>query len=356
MSSPITPRVQREPFGATGAGQPVDLFTLTNRSGIEMRLISYGARITSLKTLDRTGRRAEIIFGFDALEPYLVGTPFFGATVGRNANRIARGRFTLDGVTYALAINNPPNHLHGGALGYDKVVWSGSSFEDDNGPGVRFAYVSPDGEEGYPGEVRVESTYQLRHDDTLVMDYSATASKATPINLTNHAYFNLSGNVARDILGHELTIHADRFTPVDSTQIPTGELRAVSGTPLDFRTLTRIGARLEADDEQLRFGQGYDHNWVLNEANVSAVAAVLHDPGSGRVLEVRTSEPGIQFYSGNSLDGSLASRGATFAHRRALSLETQHFPDSPNQPNFPSTILQPGERYASRTVWVFSTR
>jgi aldose 1-epimerase len=297
------------------------------------------------------------VLGFDELAPYLTGTPYFGAIVGRYGNRIANARFELDGATYQLAANNGVNHLHGGLVGFDKVVWTGEALNDEQGQGVRFTYVSADGQEGYPGELTLHVTYHLTANNEVTIDYEATTTKATPINVTNHAYFNLSGDVARDILGEVLTINADRFTPVDTGLIPTGELRDVAGTPFDFRTPTPIGARIDQEDAQLAAGPGYDHNWVLNkpEPGALSVAAVLTDPTSGRVMEVRTTEPAIQFYSGNFLDGSLSSRGATFARRWALCLETQHYPDSPNHPDFPTTILRPGETYTSRTVYAFST-
>lgn len=349
--------VQQAVFGRTPDGREIDVFTLTNAHGVEVKLMNYGAAITSLKTPDREGHFGQIVLGFDTLDPYLAGVPYFGAVVGRYGNRIARGHFTLDGHTYTLATNNAPNHLHGGDRGFDKRVWDARSFEDEKGPGVAFTYVSADGEEGYPGQLTARVTYQLGADDTLTISYEATTTKPTPVNLTNHAYFNLSGDARRDILGEQLTIHADRFTPVDDTLIPTGELKAVANTPFDFRQPTAIGARIEADDAQLKAGHGYDHNWVLNQAQPAQMtdAAELYDPQSGRVLQIRTTEPGIQFYSGNFLDGSLNGRGVTFAHRWALCLETQHFPDSPNHPNFPSTILRPGETYRSQTVLTFST-
>ncbi|HVY85070.1 MAG TPA: aldose epimerase family protein [Caulobacterales bacterium] len=349
--------VQQAVFGRTPDGREIDVFTLTNAHGVEVKLMNYGAAITSLKTPDREGHFGQIVLGFDTLDPYLAGVPYFGAVVGRYGNRIARGHFTLDGHTYTLATNNAPNHLHGGDRGFDKRVWDARSFEDEKGPGVAFTYVSADGEEGYPGQLTARVTYQLGADDTLTISYEATTTKPTPVNLTNHAYFNLSGDAQRDILGEQLTINADRFTPVDDTLIPTGELKAVANTPFDFRQPTAIGARIEADDAQLKAGHGYDHNWVLNQAQPAQMtdAAELYDPQSGRVLQIRTTEPGIQFYSGNFLDGSLNGRGVTFAHRWALCLETQHFPDSPNHPNFPSTILRPGETYRSQTVLTFST-
>jgi aldose 1-epimerase len=350
-------QITQAPFGQTANGVPVDLYTLTNAHGVEAKIMTYGAAIMSLRTPDRTGAMGQIVLGFDELAPYLTQTSYLGAIVGRYGNRIGKAQFSLDGVTYHLAANNGPNTLHGGVVGFDKVVWGAEPFEDADGKGVRFTYVSRDGEEGFPGQLTAHVTYQLTDANELIISYEATTTKPTPVNLTNHAYFNLSGDASRDILNDTLQLNADRFTPVDSGLIPTGELRPVDGTPFDFRAATAIGARIGADNEQLKFGQGYDHNWVLNkpEAGALSMAARLADPQSGRVLEIRTTEPGIQFYSGNFLDGSLSGRGATFQHRWALCLETQHFPDSPNKPDFPSTILRPGETYTSRTILAFST-
>lgn len=353
-----TPPMQQAAFGQTPSGQAVQLFTLTNANGVELKLMDYGAAIVSLKTPDREGNLDQVVLGFDEFDPYLTHASYFGAIVGRYGNRIGAGRFSLDGVQHQLTVNDGANHLHGGAVGFDKVVWTAEAFENEDGPGVTFTYVSAAGEEGYPGELTARVTYQLTNANEIVMSYEATTTAPTVVNLTNHAYFNLSGSVARDILGHELTIAADRFTPVDQGLIPTGELRAVQGTPFDFRTATAIGARIGNEDEQLGYGRGYDHNWVLNraEGETMITAATLYDPGSGRVLEVRTTEPGIQFYSGNFLDGSLSGRGSTFAHRTGLCLETQHYPDSPNKPDFPSTTLRPGETYSTQTIYAFSVR
>jgi aldose 1-epimerase len=355
---PPVDAVSHAPFGQTANGAPVDLYTLTNAHGVEVKLMTYGAAITSIRTPDRSGAMGQIVLGFDELAPYLTQTAYLGAIVGRYGNRIGKAQFALDGATYQLAANNGVNSLHGGVVGFDKVVWSAEPVDDAEGKGVRFTYVSRDGEEGFPGELTAHVTYQLTDDDELIISYAASTTKATPVNLTNHAYFNLSGDVKRDILGHELTINADAFTPVDAGLITTGEVRAVAGTPFDFRAPAAIGARIGADDEQLRFGLGYDHNWVLNKPapGALATAARLSDPESGRVLEVRTTEPGLQFYSGNFLDGSATGRGVAFAHRWALCLETQHFPDSPNKPDFPSTILRPGETYRSQTVLAFSAQ
>jgi aldose 1-epimerase len=348
--------IVKSPFGHAGSNT-VDVYTLTNAHGIELRIMTYGATIVSLKTPDRHGRFQNIVLGFDTLAPYLAGVPYFGATVGRYANRIAEGRFTLDGKTYQLPRNDGPNSLHGGLHGFDKRVWTAESHDTPEGPTMRLTYVSADGEEGYPGQLTAHVTYRLGDDDTLSIAFEATTTAPTPVNLANHAYFNLSGDPGRTILDHVLTIDADRFTPVSPTLIPTGELRSVAGTPFDFRTPTAIGSRIEIGDDQLRIGKGYDHNWILNQAKPGALtrAAVLTDPASGRSLELRTTQPGLQFYSGNFLDGKPAGGGTVFAHRTGLCLETQHFPDSPNHPDFPSTILRPGETYSQTTVLAFST-
>jgi galactose mutarotase-like enzyme len=348
-------RVTRAPFGTTPAGQAVDAFTLTNAHGVEVRAITYGGIIISLKVPDRTGRLGDVVLGYDSLAGYLRTTPYFGAIVGRYGNRIARAQFTLDGTTYHVPANNGPNSLHGGIVGFDKVVWDAEPFWSDSGAGVAFTYTSPDGDQGYPGKLQTRVTYTLTNRDELVVDYRATTDKATPVNLTQHSYFNLAGDGAGDVLRHVVWINADRYTPVDSTLIPTGALATVAGTPFDFTTPTAIGARIAQDDEQLRRGRGYDHNFVLNRAAPGLVhAARAVDPGSGRTLDVYTTEPGVQFYTGNFLDGSITGKeGHVYAHRNGFCLETQHFPDSPNQRGFPSTILRPGEEYRSRTVFAF---
>jgi aldose 1-epimerase len=350
-------RVTREQFGKLPDGGSVELFTLTNRHGIEVRAMTYGAIITSIRTPDRHGTSADIVLGFDSLGGYLAGSPYFGAVVGRYANRIAGGRFTLDGVTYRLARNNGPNTLHGGTRGFDKVLWSAQPFQTDSTSGVVFQYESRDGEEGYPGTLQVKTTYALTDDNELDIEYEAVTDKATPINLSQHTYWNLHGDGRGDILDHVLTLNASAYTPVDSTLIPTGQIAGVDGTPFDFRHPTAIGARINAVNEQLRFGRGYDHNWVLdgNPVGTTVNAARLEDPTTGRRLDIGTTEPGIQFYSGNFLDGTLKGKGGrAYGHRTGLCLETQHFPDSPNHANFPSTILRPGRRYQSRTTIVFS--
>jgi aldose 1-epimerase len=346
--------IAKSPFGRAG-DRIVDAYTLTNAHGIEVRVITYGAAIASLKTPDRAGQFKNIVLGFDTLEPYLAGVPYFGAAVGRYANRIANGRFVLDGKTYSLPQNDGPNSLHGGTKGFDKRVWSAQPSQSPQGPELMLTYVSADGEEGYPGTLTAHVTYTLGDDDTLTIAFQATTTAPTPVNLANHAYFNLTGDPRHTIQDHVLTIDADRFTPVNATLIPTGELRDVAGTPFDFRKPIAIGARIEAGDEQLHLGHGYDHNWVLTKpkAGEMTLAAVLSDPQSGRALELRTTQPGLQFYSGNFLDGKPAGKGTVFAHRTGLCLETQHFPDSPNQPAFPSTILRPGQTYSEKTVLAF---
>ncbi len=352
--------VTRSPFGTTPGGEAVERFTLANPQGIEIQAISYGGIITSLKTPDRTGALADIVLGFDSLSPYLAGTPYFGAIIGRYGNRIGGAQFALDGVTHPLPANDGPNHLHGGMRGFDKVVWRGEPFRDETGQaGVRFHYTSLDGEEGYPGTLQVQVTYTLTNDGELVVGYLATTDKATPVNLTQHSYFNLAGHGSGDILGHELMLAADAFTPVDRTLIPTGEIAPVEDTPFDFRTPHAIGERIEADHPQIRFGGGYDHNWVLDgtPARGMTLAARVFEPETGRTMEILTTEPGIQFYSGNFLDGSLSGKeGAVYDHRAGFCLETQHYPDSPNKPEFPTTILRPGEEYRTTTVFRFGVR
>ncbi len=348
--------VTSAPFGKTQDGKPVTVFTLTNANGMRVRAMTYGAIILSIEVPDRSGKIADVALGFDSLDGYLKDPPYFGAIVGRYGNRIAKGQFTLDGKTYKLATNNGPNHLHGGNKGFDKVLWDGAPLK--SGIGVVFSRTSPDGEEGYPGNLKASVTYTLTDKNELVVDYHATTDKATPVNLTQHSYFNLAGQGSGDILGHELTIDADRYTPVDATLIPTGELAPVQGTPFDFRKATAIGARISQTNEQLKNGNGYDHNWVLNRTGGGLQHAVrLVDPKSGRTLDVATTEPGVQFYSGNFLDGTIKGKGGhVYNFRNGLCLETQHFPDSPSHPKFPSTILRPGQAYTSKTVFTFGVR
>ena len=338
--------------------QPKDMFTLTNANGIEVRAIPYGGIITSIRVPDRDGRFDDIVLGYDAADGYIQNNgPFMGAIIGRYGNRIAKGAFTLDGQTYKLATNNGPNHLHGGIKGFDKVVWQAEETRTADGPAIVFRYVSADGEEGYPGTLNVTVTYTLNDKNELIVDYSAKSDKATHVNLTQHSYFNLTG-VQRDILDHELTIDADGYTPVDTTLIPTGRIDPVEATPFDFRKPAKIGLRINDDHEQLRNGKGYDHNFVLNRFGDGLVhAARVYEPSTGRVLDVSTTEPGMQFYSGNFLDGSITGKNKrAYQQRFGFCLETQHFPDSPNQPQFPSTIVRPGNEYRSRTVFKFSTQ
>jgi aldose 1-epimerase len=352
---PPSRSVVRAPFGATSGGEAVEIFTLTNPGGVEVRAITYGGIIVSLKTPDRTGALGDIVLGFDSIAPYDAGSPYFGSIIGRYANRIAGASFTLGDSTYVLAANDGSNHLHGGDRGFDKRVWSGEAFQTDSTVGVLFRYISPDGEEGYPGTLSVAVTYTLTDAGTLEIEYVATTDKATPVNLTQHSYFNLAGAGSGDILGHELMIAASGYTPVDSTLIPNGEIAPVEGTPFDFRTPTAIGARIAADHPQIGRGPGYDHNFVLDRTGDGLeLAARVTEPGSGRTLTIHTTEPGIQFYSGNFLDGTITGKGGfVYGHRSGFCLETQHYPDSPNQPTFPSTILDPGEEYRTRTVLAF---
>jgi aldose 1-epimerase len=346
-------------FGKTPEGQEVRLYTLTNAKGLEARVMTYGAIVVSLKVPDKKGKMDDVVLGYDNLDSYIKNSPYFGAIVGRYGNRIGKGKFTLDGVTYdKLALNdNGKNHLHGGVKGFDKVVWAAEEVRRADGVGVKLSYLSKDGEEGYPGNLKAAVTYLLTNDNELRIEYAATTDKATPVNLTHHGYWNLTGG-QRDILGHELTLNADKFTPVDKGLIPTGKLLPVKGTVMDFTKPTAIGARIEDKYEQLQFGGGYDHNWVLVKGGKDmTLAARVYEPTSGRVMEVYTKEPAIQFYSGNFLDGTITGKGGTvYQHRWGLCLETQHYPDSPNKPNFPSTILRPGQKYETVTVYHFSTK
>jgi len=354
MAAGASAAITKAPFCKTADGKPVDLYILANKSGFEAKISTLGATLVSLKVPDKNGKYANVILGFDSTENYVKGVPFYGATIGRYGNRIALGKFTLDGKAYQLTVNDGPNSLHGGK-GFDKRLWTAQPIEGKEGPALKLTYISADGEEGYPGQLTVHVTYTLKADNSLAITYEATTTKPTVVNLTNHTYFNLTGDPNNTILNHLLTLKADRFTPVDKTLIPTGELRSVKGTPLDFTKATVIGTRIEANDEQLKFGRGYDHNWVLNSSGKLATAAIVEEPTSGRVLEVKTTEPGIQFYSGNFMDGKPAGKGTVYNHRTGFCLETQHFPDSPNKPAFPSTVLRPGQTYHSETVLVFRT-
>ncbi|MEE4217744.1 MAG: aldose epimerase family protein [Xanthomonadales bacterium] len=350
--------VSKSSFGATPDGDKVMLYTLRNKAGMVARITDYGGIVVSLTAPDREGNFEDIVLGYDNLDDYIAASPYFGALIGRYGNRIRAGKFELDGFEYNLATNDGPNHLHGGDKGFDKVVWDSKMEETQNGPSLLLSYVSVDGEEGYPGTLHAVVRYTLTHDNELVVEYEAVTDKATPVNLTHHSYFNLSGNARRDILGHTLQLNADHFTPVDDTLIPTGEYRPVAGTPFDFRSAKPIGQDIGMDNEQLAFGGGYDHNWVVDQNADGEWRHILTlaDPESGRVMTIHSDEPGLQFYSGNFLDGSnIGKGGVVYGYRYGMCLETQHFPDGPNQPNFPSTILQPGEVYKTRTVHTFST-
>lgn len=353
------PSIQRALFGNGPDGREVTLFALTNANHLKAEITDYGCIVVRLLVPDRNGKLDDVVLGYDTLREYVQANPYFGAVVGRYGNRIAKGRFTLDGVEYTLAINNGKNHLHGGMRGFDKAVWDPEPFKSDAGVGLRLKYLSQDGEEGYPGNLQCTVTYTLTNDNALRIDYDAKTDKATPINLTNHSYWNLAGHGSGSIHGHELMLNANRFTPVDETLIPTGELRSVKGTPMDFTQPVAIGARIAQDDPQLQRGGGYDHNWVLNQdaAGAMTLAAEVFEPTTGRVLQVLTTQPGIQFYSGNFLDGSQSGKlGKRYEHRGAFCLETQHYPDSPNKPDFPSVVLRPGAIYRTSTIYRFSAR
>ena len=337
----------------TKAGFGIDIYTLTNGHGLEARIMTYGGTVVSLKTPDKDGKMGDIVLGFDSLAGYLGDEPFFGALIGRYGNRIGHAQFKLNGVTYNLEKNDGDNSLHGGFRGFDKRVWAAKQTADG---GLELTYVSKDGEGGYPGTLTAVAVYHLTDANELRIDYTATTDKDTVVNLTNHSYFNLNGEGNGDILGHTMMINADRFTPVDAGLIPTGELRPVKGTPFDFTTATAIGARIEQNDEQLKLGKGYDHNWVLNGRGLR-VAARVEGPLSGRVMEVLTDQPGVQFYTGNFLDGSIKGKGGkVYGRRFGFCLETQHFPDSPNKPAFPSTELKPGQKLQSTTIFRFTAK
>ena len=346
------------PWGISPDGDSVSIFTFTNPHGMEVRVTNYGGIIVSIKVPDRNGKFDDVVLGYDSLAGYVRNSPYFGAIVGRYGNRIAKGRFTLDGVTYELATNNGPNALHGGLKGFDKVVWDALPFKHDSEVGVVLTHTSPDGDQGYPGTLKASVTYTITPANEIRIEYDATTDKATPINLTQHSYFNLAGAGSGKILAQQVYINADRYTPVDSTLIPTGELAPVGGTPFDFRIPTAIGDRIGDDNQQLKFAGGYDHNFVLNRGADDTglvVAAKVGDPLTGRILTVSTTQPGLQFYTGNFLDGTITGKGGHVHQKRdAFCLETQHYPDSPNHPNFPSAILRPGERYHTRTVFAFS--
>lgn len=350
--------ITKTAFGKTPEGKTADLYTLVNKKGATAKITNYGGIITSLTMPDINGVYEDVVLGYDSLTDYIEDSPYFGALIGRYGNRIAKGKFELDGKRYSLPVNNGPNSLHGGDKGFDKVLWKATPIETDDAVGLKLTYESRDGEQGYPGDLSVKVEYNLGNDNTLKIDYKATTDQKTIVNLTQHSYFNLSGNTKTSILDHVLTIHADAFIPVDENLIPLGSLEDVSGTPFDFREPTVIGKRINDESAQLKNGNGYDHCWVLNAANSgSRLVAKLENPKSGRVMEVYTVEPGLQFYSGNFLDGSLIGKYNTIYEKYyGLALETQHYPDSPNQPDFPSVVLNPGDVYSTSTTYKFSTK
>ena len=340
----------------------IKIYTLKNKNGMQIGVTNYGAIITSIIVADRDGKMEDIALGYSRVEDYInaVDKPYFGAVVGRYGNRIAKGKFTIDGQEYSLATNNGVNHLHGGVIGFDKVVWDSKPISGNCFSGVELGYLAKDREEGYPGNLQIKVSYALTDDNEIIVDYHATTDKATPVNLTQHSYFNLAGEGNGTILDHQLHLNADHFTPVDEGLIPTGELRPVKGTPFDFTTAKAIGRDIGQKNEQLKFGLGYDHNFVLNKGDKQGqmtLAATVHEPTSGRFMEVLTEEPGVQFYCGNFLDGRLKGKaGKPYIYRSGFVLETQHYPDSPNQKNFPSTILKPGETYSTKTIYRFSAK
>lgn len=350
--------ILKKDYGSTPDGEAVELYTLRNENGMEVEIITYGGRITSLKAPDKDGNFENVVLGFDSIEDYTKDNPYFGALIGRYGNRIAKGKFTLDGETYSLPKNDGENHLHGGVKGFDKVVWQAEEGDEDNS--LKLTYISEDMEQGYPGRLETVVVYKLNEDNSLDVSYEATTDKKTVVNLTQHAYFNLSANFDQKILDHLIEINADEFLPVNQTLIPTGELKEVAGTAFDFREPKLIGDDIikDTEEEQLRLGKGYDHCWVLNDQGSGMrFAASAHHPASGRFMEVHTDEPGIQLYTGNFLDGTLPQpNGGTYAHRTGFCLETQHYPNSPNEESFPSVVLEPGETYASKTSFKFSVK
>ncbi len=347
-------RIEKTSFGTLPDGTPVSIYTLVNASGMTARITPYGGTLVSLTTPDRDGVMGDVVLGFDTLAEYLDHSPFFGCLVGRYANRIGGGAFSLEGVDYQLAKNNGPNSLHGGLRGFDKRVWAAAARETSSGPALELSLMSPNGDQGYPGTLSVMVVYTLTDAGAWRIDYTATTDKTTIVNLTNHCYFNLSAGASATVLDHELWLNADAYTPVDATLIPTGERGCVAGTPLDFRQSTRIGARIDDDHAQLGYGGGYDHNWVVNgEPGVLRLAARVFEPASGRVMEVSTTEPGVQVYTANMMQPLPGKGGVTYVRRGAICLETQHFPDSPNKPEFPSTVLAPGQTFRSTTEYSF---
>jgi aldose 1-epimerase len=358
-SAEMAKSMEKKVFGTTTDGKTAELYTLKNKSGMQVSITNFGATVVSIVVPDKAGKMADVALGYDTLDGYELNKNYLGVLVGRYGNRIAHGQFSIDGATYTLAKNNGDNSLHGGIKGFNKALWTASDVSKGGEPAVEMKYVSQDGEEGYPGNLSVTVVYTLTNKNELKIDYSATTDKKTVVNLTNHTYFNLAGQGNGDILKQALMINADRFTPVDSGLIPTGELKKVEGTPFDFRKATAIGARIDANDEQIKLGGGYDHNFVLNRKNATglSLAAKVMEPTSGRTMEVWTTEPGVQFYTGNFLDGSFQGKGGiAYQKRTAFCLETQHFPDSPNHPSFPTTLLKPGEKYHTTTVYKFGAK
>ena len=351
-------KLKKDSFGKLPDGTPVDVYTLTNKNGVEVKITNYGATLTSVKVPDRTGKIDDVELGYDSIDGYLDKNPHLGAIAGRYANRIAKGEFKLGGKTYTLAKNNGPNHLHGGPNGFFKQLWTATDASGKDGQAVSFKYLSKDGEENYPGNLTATVTYTLTDSNELKINYQATTDKETVLNLTNHAYFNLAGAGNGDILKHQLKINAKQFTPVDKTLIPTGKLENLAGTPMDFSTLTAIGDRIDSTYDQLVIGKGYDHNYVLaTGGSLTTQAVEAYEPTSGRVMEVFTDQPGVQLYTGNFLDGTITGKGGKpYPRRGGFCLETQHFPDSPNQPSFPTTVLKPGEKYQATTIFKFSAR
>lgn len=354
-NNPREKMINQEVFGTLPSGEKVFIYTLTNKNGMEVKIINYGATIVSLKVPDKNNKFEDVVMGYDNLEDYINGSSYFGCIVGRFGNRIAKGKFTLDGKEYQLTINDGENHLHGGTIGFNKVLWNAEPVVSDSSQSLKLIYLSKDGEQGYPGNLTIQVIYSLNNNNELIIDYSAETDKPTIINPTHHSYFNLSGSFNNTILNHELFIDADYITPINDKLIPTGELMKVEGTPFDFRTFHKIGERINEKHEQLIFGKGYDHNWVLNNYNGQVrKVAELYDSSSGRAMEVLTDQPGIQFYSGNFLNSSIKGKnGTVYDYRTGLCLETQHFPDSPNHSNFPSVVLRPGEKYTQKTIYHF---
>ena len=358
LSNCGTVKITKAPFGKTSDGQAVDLYTLSNPSGMKAKITNYGGIVTELHVPDKNGDNGDVVLGYDKLSSYIEASPYFGCITGRYANRIAKGRFTIDGNEYKLATNNGDNHLHGGVAGLDKKVWSAKEVKGVGRAGIEFSYLSPDGEEGYPGNLHCKVTYWLTVQNEIEIQYEATTDKSTHLNLTHHSYFNLAGAGSGDILDHEVELFADKFVPTDATNIPLGELAPVKGTPFDFLTPHKIGARIGEKNQQLKVGLGYDHNWVINSTGKGLeLAARVTEETSGRVMEVLTDQPGIQFYTGNFLDGSNVGKGGNvYEHRNAFCLETQKFPDSPNNPSYPSSLLEPGQTYRHVCIYRFSTK